>query len=256
MATAPEHDTLICLFHHTDRAERTVQELLELGIPENAITLIGHARETADLNTGTVTLDKLSVPDADRKRLMDGLRSGGSIVAVSADSSMAAKIEAIFKEYSADKIDEQVLSTTNREILDQGTTVDASAFPSTLTDERVDLPPVSRVVTMDPPIVETVSADDLYSPAAGADAYRDEPIEAILLVSEPAPGFTRPSETVTTEEALILLEPTDLVEDTDLVEPRSGSSSAVTTGRFDPNAPIDNVRNPAADRLNDPLNRR
>ena len=256
MATAPEHDTLICLFHHTDRAERTVQELLELGIPENAVTLIGHARETTDINTGTATLDTINVPDADRKRLMDGLRSGGSVVAVSADSSMADKIEAIFKEYSADKIDEKVLSTSDPEILDRGTTVDASAFPSTLVDERVDLPPVSRVVTMNPPIVETVSADDLYSPAAGADAYRDEPIEAVLLVSEPAAGMNGSPETVISEETLILLEPTDLVEDTDLVEPPSGSSSSTATGRFDPDAPIDNVRNPAADRLNDPLNRR
>ena len=167
MATNTEHDTLICLFHHTDRAERTVQELLEIGIPESAITLIGHARETADLNTGTATLDTIHVPDADRKRLMDGLRAGGSIVAVSTDGSMAGKIEAIFKEYSADKIDEKVLSS---ETLGQDTIVDASAFATTLTDERVELPPVDRVVTMNPPVVETVSAESGFASDLDSDS--------------------------------------------------------------------------------------
>ncbi len=255
MATTPEHDTLICLFHHTDRAERTVQELLEIGIPENAITLIGHARETADINTGTATLDSINVPEADRQRLMDGLRSGGSIVSVSADGGMAGKIEAIFKEYSADKIDEKVMSTSDAKTISRGATVDASAFPSRITDERVDLPPVDRVVTMNPPVVETVSADDQRSFATSASSYGA--VDKVLLVSEPATGSTGYPETVTTEETLVLLEPTDLVEDTDLVEPGSGSYvTSGTAGRFDPDAPIDNVRNPAADRLNDPLNRR
>lgn len=214
MASTPEHDTLICLFHHTDRAERTVQELLEIGLPENAITLIGRARMTADIDTGTASLDTLNVPEADRQRLSDGLKAGGSIVAVSTDGSMAGKIEAIFKEYSADKIDEKVMSSSDAETIGSGT----STVPNT---------------------------------------YSNPPIGQVLLVSEPAAGFVGSPEMVTTEETLILLEPTDLVEETDLVEPLNGSTAASSTaGRFDPDAPIDNVRNPAADRLNDPLNRR
>ncbi len=255
MANTPEHNILICLFHHTDRAERTVQELLEIGIPESAITLLGRARKTSDIETGTASLDMINVPDADRQRLSDGLNAGGSIVAVSADGSMAGKIEAIFKEYSADKIDEQVMSTSDPEPLGRGPTVDASAFPTTIVDERVDLPHVDRVITMNPPVIETVSADDLRSTSTLEPGRYTE--ETVLLVSEPTSGVTRTPEIITTEETFILLEPTDLVEDTDLVEMPSGSSAtSAVASRFDPDSPIDNVRNPAADRLNDPLNRR
>lgn len=234
MANTREHDTLICLFHHTDRAERTVQELLEIGIPESAITLLGRARKTADIDTGTASLDTITVPDADRKRLAEGLEAGGSVVAVSTQSSMAGKIEAIFKEYSADLIDEKVMSTSDPETLHTGVN-----------------PPVVEVVEM-------ASATDPRSAATlGSGRNAGGPVDKIMLVSKPATGLIGSSEIVVTEETLVLLEPTDLVEDTDLVEPRSGSSTATgMTDRFDPDAPIDNVRNPAADRLNDPLNRR
>lgn len=226
MASTPEHDTLICLFHHTDRAERTVQELLELGIPESAITLIGRARRTADIDTGSASLDTISIPDADRKRFQDGLNAGGSVVAVSADSSMAGKIEGIFKEHSADKIDEKLLSDSETDVLSRGVAVDASAFPTRIIDERVDLPPVNRVVTVNPPVVETLTA----------------PPATEVNIAQPRKSVN---------ETVIITQPADLIEDADGTEPTSA-----TTFRFDPDAPVDNVRNPAADRLNDPLNRR
>lgn len=244
MASTPEHDTLICLFHHTDRAERTVQELLEIGIPENAITLIGRARMTADIDSGNASLDTINVPDADRKRLRDGLQAGGSIVAVSADSSMAGQIEEIFKEYSADKIDEKVLSTSDTFAANTGTAIDANAFPTTVTEERVDLPPVDRTVTLNPPVVETVTAGTQATLGTEpSDRFTESDIDDIIIVTEPPAGLAGGTQSVTTEETLVLLEPTDLVEDTNLVEPPSGSAFGSSASA-------------AADRLNDPLNRR
>lgn len=220
MASNTEHTTLVCLFHHTDRAERTVQELLEIGIPQSAITLIGKVRTTADIDAGNATLDTLLIPEADRPRLMQGLRNDGSIVAVSAAPGTSSKIEDVFERYSADKIDEKVMTTPDYPVT-QG--VDASLYPGTIEEEFVELVPVSEVIVVD-------------GPAAGTVVERT---------------FALVDQTVT-------LNPTDFVEDTDLVEPPSGSYLADpgTTDRFDPDAPLDNVRNPAADRLNDPLNRR
>lgn len=225
MANSPEHDTLICLFHHTDRAERTVQELLEIGIPQNAITLIGRARMTADIDSGAASLDTINVPDADRNRLSDGLKAGGSIVAVSTDAAMAPRIETIFKNNSADKIDEKVMNTEDPAPM-SATSIDASAFPSVITSEVIDMPAVDRVVVLNPPVVETLSAP----PATEINVAQ-----------------TRRS----VNESVVITQPADLIEDEGRTEPTSA-----TTFRFDPNAPVDDVRNPAADRLNDPLNRR
>ena len=225
MASNTEHTTLVCLFHHTDRAERTVQELLEIGIPQSSITLLGHARETADIDTRTATLESINVPEGDRQRLMQGLRDGGSIVAVAAPPGSSDEIEEIFRRYSADKIDEKVM-TTSDVASSTGTGVPASAFPSVVTAEYVDMPAAQRVITVNPPVLETISAP----PADVMDI-----------------GRTRTS----MGETVVIADPADLIEDSDGLEPTSA-----TTFRFDPDAPVDQVRNPAADPLNDPLNRR
>ncbi len=224
MASNTEHTTLVCLFHHTDRAERTVQELLEVGIPQTHITLIGHARSTvANVNSGNATLDSIDVPEQDRKRFQDGLHGGGSVVAVSALPGTSGQIEEIFKRYSADKIDEQVIGDNSGVPLG---TVDASQYSSVVTSETVDFPQANQVITVDPPVVETIAAP----PADEID------------IAQSRRGL---------HESVVIAQPDDLVEDADGTEPTSA-----TTFRFDPDAPLDNVRNPASDRLNDPLNRR
>lgn len=222
MASNTEHTTLVCLFHHTDRAERTVQELLEIGIPQSAITLIGKVRTTADIDAHTATLDTLMIPEADRPRLMQGLRNDGSIVAVSAAPGTSAQIEGVFERYSADKIDEKVVTTPEpARFSDPGTA--ASLYPGTVTEEYAELAPVSNIIVMD-------------GPATGTIVER---------------SFTLTDQTVTHT-------PTDFVEDTDLVDPPAGSYiiGSDKADRFDPDAPVDGVLNPASDRLNDPLNRR
>lgn len=246
MASIPEHDVLICLFHHTDRAERTVQELLELGIPGSAITLIGRARQTVDIDSGDASLNSLQVPDQDRQRLADGIRQGGSVVAVSADSNLAAQIESIFKEYSADKIDEKVLSSSSEV---SGATMAGETYPTPSSDE-------SFAREMESPLGESSISGRGDDFARGP--YAPESIASVLLVSEPTVSTAGPTDVVTVEETLILLEPTDVGEDTDLIEPADDSAVATDRedARFDPDAPIDEVRNPMSDRLNDPLNRR
>ena len=227
MSSSTEHTTLVCLFHHTDRAERTVQELLELGIPSSHITVLGHARTTvADVNSGTATLDTIDLPEADRKHFLDGLHKGGSVVAVAALPGTSSQIEEIFARYSAEKIDEEVSGETRGVPV---STAAASAYQTAVVSETSELEPVNHVIVMD-------------GPPAGTVVSRSFDL---------------------TDQRVTSLRSTDLVEDTDLVEPPSGSSlsdsemtTAGRTDRFDPDAAVDDVRNPAADRLNDPLNRR
>ena len=227
MASNTEHVTLVCLFHHTDRAERTVQELLELGVPSSHITVLGHARATvANVNTGDAALDTIDLPEADRRRFRDGLHNGGSVVAVSAPPDTSSRIEDIFARYSAEKIDEEVIGQSR---LTPGSTAALSGYRTAVVDQTIELPPGDNIFVLDGPPVGTVISRSFDL----------------------------------TDQRVTLLRSTDLVEDTDLVEPPAGSSlsgakagDAGETERYDPDAPLDNVRNPAADRLNDPLNRR
>ncbi len=96
--------TLVCLFHHQDHAEAAMKDLLQAGIPQESITVIGGPGADAD------ALDKselagLGMPDKDYDHLKQGIRDGGVVVAV-ADTVEAETIESIFHKHSADKIDE------------------------------------------------------------------------------------------------------------------------------------------------------
>lgn len=100
--------TLICLFHHPAHAQAALEDILEDGIPEPNITLIGLAG--SQITASRSTLLELNVPEADTQRLLDGIASGGAVLTVSAISSRADQVEAIFAAHSAGKIDEAVVA--------------------------------------------------------------------------------------------------------------------------------------------------
>lgn len=103
MPLANETTTLICLFHHSDYAQAALNDLLEAGVPSTSITTIGHEHSQEDR---TSALAGLEIPDRDLEHLHDGLRDGGTILAVSALSEHEAVVERIFGEHKAKKIDE------------------------------------------------------------------------------------------------------------------------------------------------------
>lgn len=99
--------TLICLFHHRDQAQAALEDILEAGIPESNVTLMGGAGSNIEASRGS--LAELNVPEQDIQHLLDGLSGGGSVLTVSAISDHADKVESIFHAHKAEKIDENVV---------------------------------------------------------------------------------------------------------------------------------------------------
>jgi hypothetical protein len=103
--------TSICLFHHLDRAQAAVSDLRELGLSEHEIAVVGDGRTELTGETAAETLQSMRVPDQDMAMLMDGLRDGGTIVAVRADEKLSEQIEAVFARHRAQVVDETVIHT-------------------------------------------------------------------------------------------------------------------------------------------------
>ncbi len=106
MALTDERTTLICLFHHEGQARAAVEDLSRAGVAEESISVIdGDSRDGA---SGLMALERMGVPERDREHLQDGLRDGGSIVAVMAIRDHVDVVENIFGKHQAKKIDEAV----------------------------------------------------------------------------------------------------------------------------------------------------
>ena len=122
--------TLICLFHHQDQAQAALEDVLKAGIPEANVTLIGVKGST--IAASKSTLIELNVPDKDVQHLLDGIEGGGAVLAVSAISDYADRVENIFAEHKADKIDEaRVADDMSAQALPlAGTTGDAYSTPT------------------------------------------------------------------------------------------------------------------------------
>lgn len=100
--------TLICLFHHQDHAQTALEEVLEAGVPEANVTLIGAPGSTIAASRSTMT--ELNVPENDVQHLLDGIEGGGAVLAVSALSALSERVEAIFEKHRAAKIDEATIA--------------------------------------------------------------------------------------------------------------------------------------------------
>ncbi len=95
--------TLVCLFHHRSMAEAALKDLLKAGVPQPSISVFDRSDPQA---TEQQELLALGVPERDQRHLEEGLQSGGVIVAVAAVSDLVTKVERIFGDHSAAKIDE------------------------------------------------------------------------------------------------------------------------------------------------------
>ena len=100
--------TLLCLFHSCDHAHAALEDILKAGIPEANVTLIGDTGSTIEASKSS--LAELNVPKRDLEHLLDGIHAGGAVLCVSAISADADKVEAIFKDHSAAKIDEETVA--------------------------------------------------------------------------------------------------------------------------------------------------
>ena len=102
--------TLVCLFHHRSMAEAALKDLLKAGVPQPSISVFD---KSDPQGTEQNELLALGVPARDQKHLEEGLENGGVIVAVSAESGLVSKVERIFGDHSATKIDEAAVEGTS-----------------------------------------------------------------------------------------------------------------------------------------------
>lgn len=105
MSLQDDLTTLVCLFHHQDKAQAAIQELGQAGLGQSDITLIGGPQASADAFE-TSELASLEMPDKDYDHLKQGIRDGGVVVAVSATEAQSNTVEEIFHRHSASKIDD------------------------------------------------------------------------------------------------------------------------------------------------------
>ena len=103
MAVTTDMTTLVCLFHHRSLAEAALKDLLKAGIPQPSIQVLDHLDAQ---NTKGGDLLALGIPARDQKHLEEGLAAGGVIFVVSSESCLVSKVEGIFADHSAAKIDE------------------------------------------------------------------------------------------------------------------------------------------------------
>ncbi len=99
--------TLICLFHHKDQAQAALEDILEAGIPESNVTLVGDAG--SNITASQSSLQELNVPQKDIQHLLEGIQAGGVVLSVAAIHDHADKVESIFKTHKAGKIDEALI---------------------------------------------------------------------------------------------------------------------------------------------------
>jgi hypothetical protein len=92
-----EPTTLLCLFSDDASASHTVHDLLELGVDESRIAVVGDAHTTLTGRISTETLAGIRIPDADLPHIMDGIVNGGTVVAVETTEPMTGQIDEIFR---------------------------------------------------------------------------------------------------------------------------------------------------------------
>jgi uncharacterized protein (TIGR02271 family) len=107
MAKTDDLTTLVCLFHHQDQAQAAVQDLLKVGVSQSSISMIDRSGTQKEQYAGSSLAD-LGVPERDQKHLLSGVHDGGVIVAVSSVREHVSKVEGIFGDHRAKKIDEAV----------------------------------------------------------------------------------------------------------------------------------------------------
>ena len=126
--------TLVCLFHHRSLAEAALKDLLKAGVSEPSISVF----DKSDPNGNDQNeLLALGVPARDQKHLEEGLQRGGVIVSVSAEATLVSKVERIFGDHSATKIDEAAIENTSAAPLAAATSVAAEGTTIPIVEEEL-----------------------------------------------------------------------------------------------------------------------
>lgn len=102
MSSTNDSTTLVCLFHYDEQAQGALKDLDQAGIPRSSLTVF-----SGNAQTSSSGLAAIGVPARDLQHLQDGIKDGGTVIAISALAQQVAMVERIFTE-RAHKIDETV----------------------------------------------------------------------------------------------------------------------------------------------------
>ena len=166
--------TLVCLFHHRSLAEAALGDLLKAGVPQPSISVFD---KSDPQGTEQNELLALGVPARDQKHLEEGLQNGGVIVAVSAESALVSKVEKIFGDHSAKKIDEAAVEGSSAAPL-------AAAAATGIAAEGTSIPVVEEELAVGKRTVD----------AGGVRVYRrvvEIPVEEAINLREEHVNVTR-----------------------------------------------------------------
>jgi hypothetical protein len=97
-----DNGVLVALFAHTGQGADALRELLAVGVPHGAIQVIGDLGAPAGTIGAMhhVTFDVLHIPKEQRESFMDGIRSGGVVLAVRAVDAGEA-VEQVLRGHGA-----------------------------------------------------------------------------------------------------------------------------------------------------------
>ena len=98
---ANDSSTLISLFHTPELAQDALADLRDAAVPAASIQTLTSGNDAGSLS-------QLELPSKDLELLSNGLRSGGTVIIVSATDAFSGDVESIFKKHQAHKIDEHI----------------------------------------------------------------------------------------------------------------------------------------------------
>ena len=110
MSASTAQTTLVSLFHTQALATKALTDLQSAGVPAQSIQTLGTgSSQTAAPEQALASLRTLNLPANDLQILSEGLKSGGTLIVVRAEHSIADKAESIFERHHAGQIDEQAI---------------------------------------------------------------------------------------------------------------------------------------------------
>ncbi len=167
--------TLICLYHSPRHAQTAMEKILEAGVPEANVTLVG--AEGSNIATSRSTLTELNVPEKDVAHLLDGISAGGAVLSVAALSDHVDAVKDIFDRY-AKKIDE----------VDLDDDMSAAALPvATALPLAEEMPAASAGPAVIPIVEEEMNVGKRTVDAGGVRVYRrivEIPVEESVTLRE------------------------------------------------------------------------
>ena len=99
MSTPQKITKLVCLLSNQQQAQEALSDLQTLGLPPHAVSVFGPGVSSATRYQSMSTFQQLNLPTRDLELLSDGLRTGGTVVLVSAPPEFIPLAETVLAKH-------------------------------------------------------------------------------------------------------------------------------------------------------------